>query len=163
MELERKAALHSKLHAFFAHRPTSQDKADPHQLQKQDCKRKQVGALFPPICKAWRLHAASKSYPTLPKMHLNAVRASQPREAPSINCLPKDWFCTEKQQSVPHSPHMYSQPPLKPDQNIVTTHTTQPREVSVLTSSHLMKRSPLDRYSFTSGGCRTGVSTDIVP
>lgn len=61
--------------------------------------------------------------------------------------------------------HTGSQPPHKlwPNPCLpATTGTAQGKNSPVLTSSHLMKRSPLHRYSFTSVGFRTGFSTDMV-
>lgn len=39
--------------------------------------------------------------------------------------------------------------------------THHPQGPSLLTSSHLMKRSPWVRYAFTAGGNRTGLSSDM--
>lgn len=65
-----------------------------------------------------------------------------------------------------HSEHRLPSVPTNRDPTSVSLPPqTQPREgtpSALLTSSHLMKRSPLQRYSFTSVGCRMGFSTDMV-
>lgn len=69
--------------------------------------------------------------------------------------------CSQVQHTVSHPPCVQTPPKLN---TVSDLQHTEPNEgkTQVLTSSHLMKRSPVERYSFTFRGCRTGVSIDIL-